>query len=195
VWDGVPADAVPERAAERTRFLLAHVAAGDRVLDLGCGDGHFAAALAEAGAHVVAVDVAQGAVDRARARLPGLDVRRVTEDAELALDEDGFDVVWLGETLEHAVDTVLLVAEVRRVLRFGGTLLVTTPAHGRLRSAALALRGTAWDAHFDPRADHLRFFSARTLRALLHDGGFPDVRVDAVGGGPLWRAALHAVAR
>jgi hypothetical protein len=62
-----------------------------------------------------------------------------------------------GEVLEHVADVVGLLAEVRRVLRWGGTLLATTPWHGRLVVAT--------DAHFDPRADHLRFFSARTLRA------------------------------
>jgi hypothetical protein len=46
----------------------------------------------------------------------------------------------------------------------------------------------ATDAHFDPRADHLRFFSARTLRAVLGDAGFAAVRVRRAGRG------LHASA-
>ena len=94
--------------------------------------------------------------------------------------------------LEHVADVVGLLAEVRRVLRWGGRLLVTTPYHGRVSVAALALRGRrAVDAHFDPRADHLRFFTARTLRAVLTDAGFADVDVRAVGGAPLLRRALQ----
>ena len=54
------------------------------------------------------------------------------------------------------------------MLRWGGRLLVTTPWHGRVVVAT--------DAHFDPRADHLRFFSARTLRAVLADAGFASAR-------------------
>jgi hypothetical protein len=46
----------------------------------------------------------------------------------------------------------------------------------------------ATDAHFDPRADHLRFFSARTLRAILADAGFASARVGRAGRG------LHASA-
>lgn len=198
IWAHVPAEAEPERLAPRLAFLEAHVRAGDRVLDLGCGDGTFSAALAALGARVIAVDVAAGAVDRTRARLgalPAAAVRVVEEDAPLPLEEDAFDVVWAGEVLEHAVDTALLLAEIRRVVRFGGTLLVTTPAHGRLRTAALALRGRAFDAHFEPRADHLRFYTERSLRAVLEDAGFPDVTIRGAGGLPGWRMALHAVAR
>jgi SAM-dependent methyltransferase len=194
VWRAVPDGAVPERFAERRRFLLSRVAAGDAVLDLGCGDGAFAAELAGAGAAVVAVDVAEEALRRARERVPGLDARLAEEGAPLPLDEDAVDVVWAGEVLEHVADVAGLLADVRRVLRWGGTLLVTTPYHGRLALAALALRGGV-ERHFDPRADHLRFFTARSLGEMLRDAGFVHAEVHAVGGVPGLRAALHAVAR
>jgi SAM-dependent methyltransferase len=195
VWRAVPEDAAPERFAARRAFLLEHVRPGMRVLDLGAGDGAFAAELTAAGCAVVAVDVAEEALRRARARVPGLDARRVAEGAPLPLDEDAVDLVWAGEVLEHVADVVGLLAEVRRVLRWGGTLLVTTPYHGRAGLAALALRPGALEAHFDPRADHLRFFTARSLSAVLRDAGFAEVRVRATGGAPLLRHALHAVAR
>jgi 2-polyprenyl-3-methyl-5-hydroxy-6-metoxy-1,4-benzoquinol methylase len=195
VWHAVPEDARPERFAERRAFLLGHVPPGARVLDLGAGDGAFAAEMVAAGAEVVAADVAEEAVRRARARLPpAVEVVRVAEDVPLPFAEDAFDVVWAGEVLEHVADVVGLLAEVRRVLRWGGTLLVTTPYHGRAALAALALLGSI-EAHFDPRADHLRFFTARSLRAMLLDAGFADVEVRTAGGLPLLRRALHAVAR
>lgn len=194
VWRAVPPGATPERFAARRAFLLAHVRSGDRVLDLGAGDGAFAAELCAVGCDVIAVDVSEEALRRARARVPGLDARRVDEGAPLPLDEDAVDVVWAGEVLEHVADVVGLLADVRRVLRWGGTLLVTTPYHGRVSVAALALRGR-FDERFDPRADHLRFFTERSLRALLEDAGFADVDVRAVGGAPLLRRGLHAVAR
>jgi SAM-dependent methyltransferase len=195
IWQAVPPGAEPERFAARRAFLLEHVRAGDRVLDLGAGDGAFAAELRAAGCAVVAVDVAEEALRRARERVPGLDARRAEEAGPLPLDEDAVDVVWAGEVLEHVADVTGLLAEVRRVLRWGGTLLVTTPAHGRLATAALALRPGGLEEHFDPRADHLRFFTARSLRGVLRDAGFAEVAIDPVGGLPLLRRALHAVAR
>jgi len=195
VWRAVPEDARPEQFAPRRAFLLANVHPGERVLDLGAGDGTFAAELMAAGCDVVAVDVAEEALRRARARVPGLDARRVDEGAPLPLEEDAVDVVWAGEVLEHVVDVVGLLADVRRVLRWGGRLLVTTPYHGRVALAWLALRGQALEEHFDPRADHLRFFTARSLRSLLAVAGFADVDVHPAGGPPLLRRSLHAIAR
>jgi len=64
----------------------------------------------------------------------------------------------------------------------------------RVATALLSLRGHAFDEHFDPRADHLRFFTARTLEALIRDAGFTRVDVEATGGPPLLRHALHACA-
>ena len=193
VWRAVPEDARPERFGPRRDFLLANVETGERVLDLGAGDGTFAAELVAAGCDVVAVDVAEEALRRARARVPGLDARRVDEGAPLPLDEDAVDVVWAGEVLEHVADVVGLLADIRRVLRWGGRLLVTTPYHARISVAALSLRGD-FDEHFDPRSDHLRFFTARTLRQVLTAAGFVDVDIRAVGP-PLLRRRLHAVAR
>jgi SAM-dependent methyltransferase len=192
VWRAVPEGAEPERFAVRRRFLLAHVRRGDRVLDLGCGDGAFAAALMGAGAEVTGVDVAEEALRRARRRAPAADLLHVREGEPLPLAEDAFDVAWAGEVLEHAADVVGLLAEIRRVLRWGGLLLATTPFHGRVSVAALALTpGPALDRHFDPRADHLRFFTATSLRSVVAEAGFADVRVRAVGGVPLLRRGLH----
>ena len=195
VWRAVPEDARPERFGPRRDLLLANVETGERVLDLGAGDGTFAAVLVAAGCDVVAVDVAEEALRRARARVPGLDARRADEGAPLPLEDDAVDVVWAGEVHEHVADVVGLLADVRRVLRWGGRLLVTTPYHGRVALAWLALRGQALEEHFDPRADHLRFFTARSLRALLTDAGFAEVDVRAAGGPPLLRRSLEAIAR
>jgi SAM-dependent methyltransferase len=129
---------------------------------------------------VTMADVSGEALRRARARAPGAEAVQLVEGAPLPFAEDAFDVVWAGEVLEHVADVVGLLAEVRRVLRWSGTLLATTPWHGRV------VVGT--DAHFDPRADHLRFFSARTLRAVLADGGFASAQVRRAGRG------LHATA-
>ncbi|MGZ4271018.1 MAG: class I SAM-dependent methyltransferase [Solirubrobacteraceae bacterium] len=183
LWRAVPEGAEPERFAARAAFLRGQVRSGEQVLDLGCGDGAFAAVLAQAGCVTTMADVAAEALRRARTRALGAAAVKLDEGAPLPFAEDAFDVVWAGELLEHVADVVGLLAEVRRVLRWGGRLVVTTPWHGRLVVAS--------DAHFDPRADHLRFFSARTLRGLIADAGFADVRVRATGLRP---RALHVVA-
>ena len=177
IWEALPADAAPERFAPRRAFLLANVAAGERVLDLGCGAGEFSAALVEAGALPIAVDVAAEALRRAAARVPDLDGRLWRDGEPLPLDDASVDVVWAGEVIEHVADVAPWLSEVRRVLRPRGTLLLTTPHHGPLTLLRLALSPRRFALHFEPRSDHLRFFSPRTLRALLDDLGFEVARL------------------
>ena len=93
----------------------------------------------------------------------------------LPLDDNAVDAVWAGEVIEHVVDVAPWLSEVRRVLRPRGRLLLTTPHHGPLTLLRLAVSPRRFDAHFDPRSDHVRFFSPRTLRALLDDLGFDVV--------------------
>ena len=80
------------------------------------------------------------------------------------------------------------------MLRSGGSLLLSTPAHGRLTMLALALSARRIDEHFDPRADHLRFYTRRTLARLLEDFGFERIDVRAAGGLPGARRVLLASA-
>jgi 2-polyprenyl-3-methyl-5-hydroxy-6-metoxy-1,4-benzoquinol methylase len=180
----VPADAEPERFGLRRAFLLHNVAPRSTVLDLGCGAGEFSAALLEAGVQPVAVDVAHEPLRRARERVPGLDLRH--------WPAGGVDAVWVGEVIEHVVDVVPWLSEVRRVLRAHGTLLLSTPHHGRSTLLRLALSRRAFAEHFEPRADHVRFYSPATLRALLEDFGFDVAELRLGGGLPGLRGTILA---
>jgi 2-polyprenyl-3-methyl-5-hydroxy-6-metoxy-1,4-benzoquinol methylase len=190
LWQGVPHGRQPPDFALRSRFLLGHVTPGDRVLDVGCGEGRFAAELGRAGAQVVGIDVAEEPLRRARARDPELDLRIVQGEGPWQLPDAGFELVWAGEVIEHVADTAAWLSEVRRVLRPGGRLLLSTPAHGRLALLGLALSSRAFAAHFDPRGDHLRFYSRATLTGLIEGFGFERVELRSVGGLPGARRLL-----
>jgi 2-polyprenyl-3-methyl-5-hydroxy-6-metoxy-1,4-benzoquinol methylase len=202
LWEGVPEGLAPTNFGLREAFLLEvltreteHAGRALRVLDVGCGEGHFAAALAGRGAEVVAVDVAEEPLRRARMKHPDLDLRLVVPEASLPLPDSSFDMVWAGEVIEHLADTSGLLSELRRVLRSGGLIVLTTPDHGLLRRLWLALSEHAFQAHFDPRADHLRFYTRRALAGLLADFGFDDVVVAGAGGLPWARRMLLASGR
>jgi SAM-dependent methyltransferase len=202
LWEGVSEGLPPAFARLREDFLIKHVAAAGelagrvpRVLDMGCGEGHFAAALVLAGAEVVAVDVAAEPLRRAAAAHPALDLRLVEPEAPLPLEDASFDVVWAGETIEHVADTARWLSELRRVLRSGGLLLISTPGHGPLSRLWIGLSRAAFQARFDPRADHLRFYTRQLLAELLAEFGFADVAVGSAGGLPLARRVLLASAR
>jgi 2-polyprenyl-3-methyl-5-hydroxy-6-metoxy-1,4-benzoquinol methylase len=190
LWDSIPAGLEPADFARRSRFLLEHVAPGLRVLDVGCGEGHFTAALAAAGAQVIGLDVAAEPLRRARERHPELELRLLDEAGPWPLADASFDVVWAGEVIEHVADTAAWLSELRRVLRSGGSLLLSTPANGRLSLLAAALSPSAFARRFDPRGDHLRFYSRATLTRLIEEFGFQDVSVRGAGGLPGARRLL-----
>lgn len=206
LWDRLPEGLTPEHADLREGFLLERLAevrkglgpgrgATPRVLDIGCGEGYFANVLMRAGAEVVAVDVASEPVRRARERNPGLDARLVESEAELPLEDASFDMVWAGEVIEHVADTAGWLSEVRRVLRSGGLLVITTPNHGPLRRLSLGISRGRFERHFDPCADHLRFYTRGVLGALLPHFGFDDVEVLPASGAWGARRVLLASAR
>jgi 2-polyprenyl-3-methyl-5-hydroxy-6-metoxy-1,4-benzoquinol methylase len=190
LWRSVPAGLAPSELQLRLSFLLAHVRAGELVLDVGCGEGRFTAELTAAGVHGVGIDVAEEPLRRARAAHPEVDVQLVDPCGPWPLADASFDAVWAGEVVEHVADTAGWLSEIRRVLRPGGRLLMSTPNHSRLAVLRLALSTRAFDAHFDPRSDHLRFYTPRTLISLLADFGFQEVSVSAAAGPPGARRLL-----
>ncbi len=190
VWEAAPADPEPWAWGRRRRWLLDEARPGERVLDLGCGSGRFLRALSEAGAVPVGVEIAEAALERARRVAPGVELHRVDPDGDLPLDDGSVDLVWCSEVLEHVADTAALLTEARRVLRAGGRMLVTTPYHGRVHAAVLAL--TRFETHFDPLGQHLRFYTADSLICALARRGFDSVTVRATGRLPLFRETLIA---
>jgi len=187
LWEGLPAELEPPLLGPRLAFLRSEVRPGDRALDVGCGTGEFTAALAQAGAHAIGVDVAEAALERARARHAELDFRLVPIDGPLPFEDGAFELAWASEVIEHVADTARWLSEVRRVLAPRGRLLLTTPSHGRL---LLALGGI--ERFSQPLGDHLHLYTKRSLRSLLDEFDLREIRVWTVDGPPLLRRSLFA---
>ena len=156
LWAGTPEGLEPSDFELRRRFLIAHVGVGDRVLDVGCGEGAFTAELARAGAHPIGIEVTDEPLRRARALHPELELRAVRAHGPWELQDASFDVVWAGEVIEHVLDTSAWLSEVRRVLRSGGKLLASTPDHGPLTLLGLALSPRAFAKSFVRSSRKLR---------------------------------------
>ena len=190
LWEHLPDDLEPPDLDVRLAFMREGVHSGDRVLDLGSGAGTFTAWLARIGANPLGADVAEAAVRRARAAHPELEFQRIPIERPLPFDDNGFDVVWTSEVIEHVADTGRWLSEVRRVLTPRGRLLVTTPSHGRLRVAVGGVQRFS-----EPLGDHLHLYTRASLAELLREFGFGEVSVRAAAGPPFWRRLLlaHAV--
>lgn len=108
-----------------------HIAATDRVLDVGCGPGGFTAILAEMSNRVVGVDVSEEFVDAANrtfARRELAQANAVPGSAtRLPFDGESFDIVTLIDVIHHLDSPAAALKEISRVLRPGGRLLVFEP--------------------------------------------------------------------
>ena len=159
LWQLVPEDRV---APADLCAWLGSLEAARRALDLGCGDGAVSTAIPAD--ELTLADVSAVALERARARLAGVEAVELDPDEPLPFADGTFDLVVCTETLEHVRDVQLFLSEVRRVLEPGGRVAITTPAHRRLIATP------------DPFTPHLRFLTKRTLARLLDGMGF-DVRL------------------
>jgi len=172
--------------------------AKQRVLDCGCGAGEYVRALRARGADAYGVEFDQGKLASAAARDQELAARLSLGDLEaLAFPDQSFDAALLNEVLEHVPDDAAALAEVWRVLRSRGRLILLSPTrlypfetHGVFwRGSGRRVSHTVPGIPWIPLALGTRFFDywARNywpweLRALTERAGF---RVIATGS--LWQ--------
>ncbi|MFE0100010.1 class I SAM-dependent methyltransferase [Streptomyces sp. NPDC059009] len=159
------------------------------VLDIGCGDGRAARTAAPllAGHRVVGVDWSQDALRRAQAHLPYA-IRGELTDGGLPFADGAADAVLFSEVIEHLVDPDSALDELRRVLRPGGHLMLSTPNLAAWYNRGLLLAGvqpvfsevSLRGIHGRPGSEvvgHLRLYTARALREFVAASGFEVVKV------------------
>ena len=150
--------------------------AGRRVLDLGCGPGHLAAALAARGYDVTGID-RPGAAGDVFPRM----VRRIDADLDHGLPplETRYDYVLCADILEHLKEPARMLARVAAVLAPGGVVVASLPNSGNLWFRANILFGRFPQDErglFD--RTHLHFYMWDGWRDLFASAGFrfEDVR-------------------
>ncbi len=164
---------------EKVRKIVALRPAGQKVLDVGCGNGTVLGCFA--GVHeLYGLEINPELAARANK----IGVKAVVHDLEggaMPFPDKTFDVVYCGETIEHQVDTDWLVAEINRVLKPGGTLILTFP---NIRTVL----GIVMMVFFDMppmyasryRAPHYRDFTLRTIKMVLRNHDFKPIQ--SIGG-------------
>jgi ubiquinone/menaquinone biosynthesis C-methylase UbiE len=169
-------------------------------LDAGCGDGRYLAALAD-GLPVrrAGVDISERILDTARQRVAA-DFRRGNLEA-IPFADDEFDLVLCSQVIEHVLDADAAVAELGRVLRPAGTLVISTdnarnyvtktlnaPRSAAVR--ALRLRGARGRVE-SPAVS----YTHRAFRTLLERGGFTVEHLETFRFHLMWPLDVRPVTR
>ncbi|HYC86407.1 MAG TPA: class I SAM-dependent methyltransferase [Chryseosolibacter sp.] len=152
------------------RLFKAYIAAqhyihGD-VLEVGCGEGRGIPLLLAKARAFTAVDKIQSAIDELQRRYPSGRFRSMNIPPLSGLGNDAFDVVVSFQVIEHIREDGLFLKEIRRVLKPGGTALLTTP------NRKMSLTRNPW---------HVREYYANELRALAA-GIFSSVDLKGITG-------------
>jgi SAM-dependent methyltransferase len=187
----VPASSGPDRARRQAEMLagvLAGLPGGARILDVGCGDG-FATGVAASrlpGHRFAGLDWSAPSLRLARDR--GLAVLRAGLDTRLPIRSASVDVVIMSEVIEHLVDTDTAIEEAHRVLKPGGSLLLSTPNLAAWYNRGLLAIGvqpvfsevslrSVFGRPGSQVAGHLHMFTKRALVEFLAAYGLQTVSV------------------
>lgn len=162
-----------------------------RICDLGCGNGYMAGRLASRGYEVTGVDASETgiAISRRNHTTPEFVCARIDAKLGNRAELRNFDLVVSSDVIEHLYRPADLLEAANQLLKSEGQLVIGTPYHGYLKNLALSLTGKM-DLHFRVLDDggHIKFFSVKTLSALLHKHGFRDLKFSFYGRAPwLWK--------
>lgn len=140
-----------------------------RILDVGCGSGHFLKVAIEGGWNAHGTEIAQGAFEQ----LSKLGIKSFCGTLESANYETGFfDVVYCSEVIEHLLEPMRLLRESARIIRPGGVLYLTTP---NFNSLSRKLLGSRWRAI---SKEHICYFTPASLSRAIRQSGFGKIEVE-----------------
>jgi len=151
------------------RFLA--VPQKGRALDVGCGDGSIVKLAQDLGWNAEGVDFDPQAVETARRRGLSVCLGRLSDRS---YPGNSFDLIQSHHSIEHVHDPVAMLSEIYRILRPGGSLIVTTP---NADSSGAKHFGPHWRGLEPPR--HLQIFNGKNLLTLAKRAGFAQCAISS----------------
>ena len=177
----------------RVDWIAGHVElTGARVLDVGCGGGILAEAMAARGAQVTGIDLSDKALAVARLHLlesgQQVDYRKIPVETLAAEAPASFDVVTCMEMLEHVPDPASVVRACATLVKPGGQVFLST-LNRNPKSYLLAILGAEYILNLLPRGTHeyARFLKPSELSRFVREAGLDVSELIGLSYNPLTR--------
>lgn len=175
----------------RLNFISQHVNLAEKnVLDVGCGGGILAEAMAHHGANVTAIDMADASLSVAKLHQleSGLDIdyRKISAEALAEESPQQFDVVTCLEMLEHVPSPESVIRACHNLVKPGGTVVFST-INRNPKSYVFAILGAEYILQLLPRGTHeyARFIKPSELAAWARGAGLDLNKQIGMGYNPL----------
>jgi 2-polyprenyl-3-methyl-5-hydroxy-6-metoxy-1,4-benzoquinol methylase len=163
-----------EDSYDRSWRLIQWAGSGKHVLELGCSTGYISQRLVENGCEVIGIEIDSEVAEHARRFCSSVLVTDLNgTDWINCLKGQTFDVILMGDVLEHLVNPDKILRAVGTLLRPSGCLLLSLPnvVHWITRLEIFVGR-----FDYEPAGtldcSHLRFFTLKAARALIEDAGY-----------------------
>lgn len=168
----------------RIKIMLAMVNGLDlksrRILDIGCYDGTFLSLIKNKSNKLYGIEASDYGFQEARRRGTIVEKFFIDDGVKFPYTDNFFDFVIAGEIIEHIYDTDFFLCEIKRILKKGGLILISTPNIASLGRRLLLLFGFNPIIEVSPNEPdspgHIRYFTFKSLKGLLEKHNFRVIK-------------------
>jgi len=177
--------------AEKIRYILESTGSGKKVLDVGCNDGYITSLVQAQSNRTIGCDISKKQIEKAKKI--GVDARYHDITSKWSSWMKGFDVIILGDIIEHIFNTDFLLDNCFHSLRPTGKLIIITPnvaSLGRRLMMGFGINpfleySTSLPINGLPSVGHIRYYTKQNLERQLEYHNFQNISVtgDRINGG------------
>jgi ubiquinone/menaquinone biosynthesis C-methylase UbiE len=152
-----------------------------KILDYGCGKGKILSEIYKINpeSQLYGADISKIALASAAKTVPEAKILLIDDDQKVPLPSNSLDFVISSDVIEHIYDTEKVFYEFNRLLKRGGSLLLSTPYYGVIKNIVIALIG--FEKIYDPMTPHIRFYTKNTLVNIVKRFGFEPLQFGRYG--------------
>lgn len=164
--------------------LLSPLIASDapiKLLDYGCGKGKVLSEIRKIcpNAILYGADISKTALDTVATTIPSAQIISIDENQTANLPSNELDFVISLDVIEHIYETEMVFTEFNRLLKRGGTLLLSVPYYGLIKNIVIAFIG--FETVYSPTPPHIRSYTKNSLIRTAERFGFKAIKFGRYG--------------